>query len=246
MKKFISTILLIPIFALVSAQDFYPINDLPGAKASEVTTVINNSSREYTSINCDDLTQPISIALGLASQNPGSQERVGIQTNRLFRDAIPSTCANKAWPGIITGGPYGYHAIQFSNNSSGPVCITVNFNVDGGTSPCTVNAHALVYQSGDGLDPDPYDPTNQALNFLGDVGSSLTQPFSVTVQPGLFEVVFCNNFSVSQCDLSFNITVPPGQEGSISCNPQPVPVNNWTLLIAAIAIVVFTIIRFRK
>jgi hypothetical protein len=231
---------------LASAQN-YPVNDLTGAPTAPGTEIRNPASnRDYTPANCDDLTIPIAIQVGIASANPGSPERVGTLNDRIFRDAIASTCPGKAWPGSFGGGPYAYSAIQFSNCSGSPVCVTVNVNLDGGSSPCGSNAHGYVYQSADGADATPFDPANIALNFLGDQGSSLTQPFSVTVNPGLFEIVFINNFGISNCDVSFSITVPPGSVGSIKCSCESVPVSNWALLIGVLAIVTFTVFRFRK
>jgi hypothetical protein len=243
------------LFALVMSniamgQENMPINDLPGAKlAPGLTETSPPASRDYTGTNCLDLTQFIEINLGLASPSPGSIERVGIQEGRITRNGVASTCPSMAFPGITNPGTsYGYHAIQFSNWSSNPVCITVNVLVDG-TSTCGTNAHASVYQSVDGLNPAPYDPLNLATNYLGDLGSSVSQPFSVTVNPGYFEIVFNNNSSVSQCEVAFNITVDPADAGSIHCDAEPatpVPVSNWPIIFVVGAIVLFTLIRFRK
>ena len=243
--------LLLPALAIVNiaiAQDSFPVNDLPGAELSSGTTVKSPAAmRDFSPTNCNDLSQNISINLGLASPAPGSTERVGIQFGRIFRDGIPSICPSKAYPGIFNAQvPYGYHAIQFSNCSPVPVCITVNVYTNDGSLPCGTNAHANVYQSADGLDPAPYNPASQGANYLGDIGSSLSQPFSVTVNPGFFEVVFTNTATVSQCEVSFNITVFPEYEGAINCQCNQIPVSNWALILVAIAIVMFTTIRFRR
>lgn len=247
MKRLALLCLMLTLASFIAIGQNYPINDLTGAPSSPGTEIRNPGvNRDYTPVNCDDLTQPIAIQVGIASPTPGSPERVGTLNDRIFRDGIPATCPGKAWPGNFGGGPYAYSAIQFSNCSGAPVCITVNVNLDGGSSPCGTNAHGYVYQSPDGSDATPFDPTNIALNFLGDEGSSLSQPFSVSVNPGMFEIVFINNFGVSNCDVSFSITVPPGSEGSIKCSCETVPVSNWALLIGVGSIVIFTVFRFRK
>lgn len=252
MKK---RILYLFLFALVMSniamgQENMPINDLPGAKiAPGLTETSPPANRDYTGTNCLDLTQYIEINLGLASPSPGSTERVGIQDGRIFRDGAATTCPSEIYPGIFNvGTSYGYHTIQFSNWSSNPVCITVNVLVDA-PSTCGTNAHGLVYQSVDGLNPAPYDPLNQGTNYLGDIGSSMSQPFSVTVNPGYFEIVFTNTGSVSQCEVAFNITVDPADAGSIHCESEPttpVPLSNWPIIFVVGAIVLFTLIRFRK
>ncbi len=241
-------VVLLGISYTANSQTFTP-NDVPGGKASPGTGIlVPPGTREYSPTNCDDLTQPISIQLGLASGSPGSPERVGIQNSRMFRDGIPSTCAGKPYPDGPYSGTFGYHAIQFSNCSDGPVCITINVYADGGSNPCSTgyNSFTMVYQSPDGLDPEPYDPNDLSVNFIGDVGSSGTETFSVTVDPGFFEVVFTNVYSLSQCDVSFNITVPTGDEGAINCTCAEVPVANWALILGAIAIALLTVIRFRR
>jgi len=248
MKKLFLLLMLIPIGLIGFGQDSYPINDLPGATvATGATLPTYPGTRDFTPTNCNDLTQPISIVLGVPSPNPGSPERVGTQDGRIFRDAVPSVCPSKPYPGLYSQGyTFGYHAIQFSNCSPKPVCITVTVNLDGGGGPCGTNAHALVYQSYDGQDATPYDPVNQSVNYLGDLGSSVSQPFEVEVKPGYFEVVFTNTFTVSQCDVSFSITVPEGSEGAINCGCGEIPISNYALIIGILAIAVFTVARLRK
>jgi len=252
-KLFIGFVLIaLTVSSSVFGQENYPINDVPGAPVASATTEPQPpSNKDYTVTNCGDLTQDISIVLGVASVSPGSPERVGLQSGRLFRDGIASACPGKAYPGNFNVGTnYGYHAIQFSNVSADPVCITVNVNVDGGAGPCGTNAHAMVYQSANGLDDTPYDPADLGINFLGDIGSSITQPFSVTVNPGFFEIVFSNTTSVSQCDVSFNITTAPGDSGAIQCDPTPpapaVPMSSWPLYLVGIALVIVTVLGVRR
>jgi hypothetical protein len=112
--------------------------------------------------------------------------------NRIFRDAIPSTCGGKAYPGNFGGpntyavhGPYGPLATDS--------CITINY--DEGT--CGAAAHAAAYSGG-------FNPSDLSIGYLGDVGSSITQSFSFPVAAGeSFVVVVVSNNVPLDCNYSF-------------------------------------------
>ena len=125
----------------------------------------------------------------------------GAQLGRIFRDAIPSTCPSKVYPGIFNvSTTYNYDAYTFTNSSSMAVCVTINFDPNsGGITPCGTNAHAIAYLGS-------YDPNNQPANYVGDVGSSITQPFSFQVSAGQnFVVVVTNTASQASCNYSFSL-----------------------------------------
>jgi len=167
--------------------------------------------------NCDDLMIPIQGQMGLDVEPADFFVRAGSQTGRIFRDAIPAVCPNKIYPGDFNPGlPYNWTAVRLYNSDTSPLCITINVDVDSGVFPCGTNGHAHVYQSADGLDTEPYDPVNQANNFVGDRGSSVSGPFSVDVAPGWFEIVFSNTSAPDNCDFSF--TVDDGGTGLIQCD----------------------------
>lgn len=126
-----------------------------------------------TLLACD----PIAIAGALGSGSPDWPSTTQTQSVRLFRDAIPSTCAGKACPGTFSAGTFTTDAYTFSNDSGAPACVTVNFDPNTGAGPCGTAVHAIAYLG-------TYDPTNICLNYIGDVGSSVTQPFSFTVPAG--------------------------------------------------------------
>ena len=98
------------------------------------------------------------------------------QLGRIFRDGVAATCPIKAYPGIFSAtATFNYESYTYSNTSAAAACVTVNFDPDtAGASPCATNAHMSAYVGS-------YDPNNQGTNFLGDVGSSLAQPFSVEI-----------------------------------------------------------------
>jgi hypothetical protein len=122
------------------------------------------------------------------------------QLGRLFRNGIPSACPGKSYPGIFSSGQtnvYAEHA--FTNPSSSTACVTVDFDPNSGANPCGVGAHASAYLGS-------YDAANQAANFLGDVGSSVTQPFAFDVPGGAnFLVVVASNGGPVSCDFSFTV-----------------------------------------
>ena len=124
------------------------------------------------------------------------------QSGRIFRDGIPSTCEGKAYPGIFNvGTTYNYETYTFPNPGTVDSCVVVSFNPDSGVPvPCATNAHASAYLNS-------YDPANQGNNYLGDVGSSVTQPFSFTVPAGEVFIVQISNTGVQAvCDYSFTVT----------------------------------------
>jgi LPXTG-motif cell wall-anchored protein len=127
------------------------------------------------------------------------------QMGRIFRDGIASTCPGKAYPGIFNATTvYNYETFTYSNTDAAPSCVTVNFDPDTvGASPCATNAHMSAYLGS-------YDPANQGTNFLGDVGSSVAQPFSFEV-PGNSQLVLAvtNTSAAAVCDFGFEVVNLP-------------------------------------
>ncbi len=178
--------------------------------------------------DCDDLSLPILAKMGLDTQPAGFFVRAGGQTGRIFRDGVPSVCPFKIYPGDFNpGNPYNWTAVRLYNSDAGPICITVNADVDSGGAPCTTNGHAHVYQEAGGANTEPYDPADQPTNYLGDVGSSVSQGFAIEVGPGWFEVVFTNTTSPDNCDFSFSID--DGGTGAIQCDDGTVNTSDFLL-----------------
>lgn len=135
-------------------------------------------------------------ATSVTLNESGSIDAAGqTQLGRAFRDGTPSTCGNKAYPGIFNAATtYGYTVHGPYGPLTQDTCITINFDV--GT--CATNAFASAYLGG-------YDPNNQANGFLADIGSSQTQPFMFTVPAGQsFNIVVTNTQSLASCDYSFS------------------------------------------
>jgi len=139
------------------------------------------------------------------------------QLGRIFRDGVASTCAGKAYPGIFNAATtYNFEAYSYGNTSTTPVCVTVNFDPDAGVTPCGTNAHASAYAGS-------YDPANQGANFLGDVGSSVAQPFAFTIPAGQTLVLAVSNTSsAAVCTFAFQVVDLP----CVQTAPVSAPVNN--------------------
>lgn len=129
------------------------------------------------------------------------------QLGRIFRDGVPSTCAGKAYPGNFNAGTsYGYQVFSFRNQGTNPACVRVTMDVDSAAVPapaCGTNAHGHLYLT-------PYNPASQGTGYLGDVGSSISQPFEATI-PGStdFQVVVTNTSSIPAapgCNFMFTLT----------------------------------------
>jgi hypothetical protein len=127
------------------------------------------------------------------------------QLGRIFRDGIATTCANKPYPGNFNPATTYLWGAETYHNFGPAACITINWITDVGGANCGVEAHGHVYSP-------TYDPTNQGANFLGDVGSSVTQPFMVTVPADTdFVVVGTNTGAVNTCTYGYEVIDVPCQ-----------------------------------
>lgn len=126
------------------------------------------------------------------------------QLGRIFRDGVPSVCPSKVYPGIFNAATtFNYETFTYTNTSGATACVTVNFDPNTGGAPCGTNAHASAYLSS-------YNPASQATNYVGDVGSSVTQPFSFDVPAGTDMVlVVTNTASQAICDFTFQVVNLP-------------------------------------
>lgn len=134
------------------------------------------------------------------------------QTGLIFRDAVPSTCSSKAYLGIFNSRTQYYYESfgAYDNYGSRDACVVVSFDpkdADG----CGTNAHAIAYL-------DSYDPDNQDPNYLGDVGSNVTEPFSFTVHAGgrfLVVVQTTQGSLPAACSFEFSISDVPCQSSPV-------------------------------
>lgn len=154
-----------------------------------------------------------------------------VQSGRIFRDATASACPGKAYPGIFNVGTmYNFETYTYSNTSAATSCVTINFDPNSGATPCGTNAHASAYLGS-------YDPNNQAANFVGDVGSSVTQPFSFDVPANTDMVLVVTNTSAAAiCDYSFEVVNLPCTIVLPQPNPLEVPVLGSTGLVLLVTL----------
>jgi hypothetical protein len=148
----------------------------------------------------------ITVFPGDATSTPGQSctlqagmfASANTQLGRLFRDAVASGCDGKAYPGLYNATT-SYFYETFSFQASGAGCVRVNFDPNSGSNPCGTNAHASAYIVS-------YDPDDQSKNYVGDVGSSVTQSFEFPAKPGVtFQVVVTNTASQSNCSYTFTV-----------------------------------------
>jgi hypothetical protein len=96
----------------------------------------------------------------------------------------------------------------FDNPDGLETCVTVNVN----TGACGTSVHAFattgMYPPDMGFSCDGTGTDGEPFTYLGDLGSSLSQPFSFTIPAGVtrWSLVFESNFGPTTCDFSFEIT----------------------------------------
>ncbi len=119
-------------------------------------------------------------------------------------------------------------------------CVTVNFDPNSGGNPCGINAHLRAHLGS-------YDPTDQGLNYVGDVGSSITQPFSfeVPAQTDLVIVAHTNGAggpANATCDFAFEVTMLP-------CDPALLIVptlGEWAIICLAMLMMIFGVVAVNQ
>ncbi|MBK7225798.1 MAG: hypothetical protein WAS56_01080 [Saprospiraceae bacterium] len=147
------------------------------------------------------LEKTINATLRTKSPDVTCDYQSGSQTIRLFRNGVAATCPTKACPTPGLAGTFNYDEYHFKNTSSFPICLTVNFT----TGACGTNVHSMVYL-GD-FNPALLTNTDCGPGFLGDIGSSTTQPYSVEIPACTdFSIVNNNTASASTCSYSFRLT----------------------------------------
>ncbi len=160
------------------------------------------TKRTFTIVAEFELGEAACSAVPTATNVSGTINGGGpLQLGRIFRDASPSTCPSKVYPGIFNAATsYGYTVHSYSIQGGAATCLTVNFDPNSGGTPCGTNGHMSAYIGS-------YDPANQSANYVGDVGSSLTQPFDFTVPAGAtFKLVVTNTSAAATCNYQFSFT----------------------------------------
>lgn len=212
MNKNLSLIALAVALATSLTAHAASVNDVNQAASAQIFAIGGPVVPAGTGPSCPP-TGPVTSAF------TGSQTQDG----RIFRDAIASTCPTKPYPGIFGNGTsFNYETFTYNNTSAAAACVTVNFNPDtAGATPCATNAHMSAYAGS-------YDPANQATNFLGDVGSSLAQPFQFEVAGNSQLVLAVTNTSAAAvCTFGFEvINLPCTTAVPTPYTYTPVPTQN--------------------
>jgi hypothetical protein len=114
---------------------------------------------------------------------------------RLFRDSVASTCAApKAFPSVNIGTNL-FETFEFRNFGA-EACVTATLDVGN----CDAQVHLMAYL-------DSFDPNNLSTNYLADVGSSASQPFSFVVPAGQrFIMVAQTNYGPTTCSYRFTLS----------------------------------------
>ena len=194
----------------------YP-NVLPNASAT------NSSPFQVSTSPSFACGTPISLSLALTYAGgstmatvslatcvcPGVQINGGLtpssptQTGRLLRNYVVSTCdAPKTCPGnFTTTGAYPYQAYQFTNTTSGALCITVTIATpcDGQSTTGLVTAAYI----------GNYNPRGLCSGYLADQGGMIspTGSYSFDVPANTIFTVVVNDVSVASYCSSYTLTV---------------------------------------
>ncbi|MCU1228795.1 MAG: hypothetical protein JWO97_1679, partial [Acidobacteria bacterium] len=148
------------------------------------------------------------------------------QSDRIFRDGVPSNCAGKVSPGGGFQGTKYYKAFPFTNNNGVAACYTVNLTAALGGA---TDIESVAYSS-------TYNPSAINTNYLGDGGSSIggstdSLSYSFTV-PALTDFVVVVNTvdtapsSVFSGTVSGFLDTAAGPGACPACVPPATPTVN--------------------
>lgn len=133
---------------------------LPAAAASHDT---NDVGRPTSLVAVPTVPFAVSLNYTVNASTPVDQN------GRLFRDAVPSTCAApKAFPGESSPGSAFRRvtSVPLYNRATSTVCATIVLTPD---ASCDINLFASAYLGS-------YSPSSLSTNYLGDIGSSFSIP----------------------------------------------------------------------
>jgi hypothetical protein len=134
-----------------------------------------------------------------------------VQTGRIYRNTVASDASSpKGFPGDSNAtSSFRYETFLFEN-LGGLDAITVDATVS------SSNTHLSAFSG------SVYDPifANNASIYLGDLGSSSSQPFSFMAPTGTFMVVASTNFG-GDLTGNFSFTVNGTNIAAVSAVPEP-------------------------
>ena len=202
--------------------------DIPGATSNTLNytsllltcstlfrAIVSNSCKTLISVSISPVintTYNITSTLGTPTPGVGYTVSTGIQTNRVRRDGIVSTCNSpKLYPGFVAG-TFTYDTYTFTQCVDSCVSIAL--------------AHIANSSSFSVAYIPSYDPNNQILNYAGDPGvGTFVNPtvFSVNVLAGQTLVVVIVNPDITEFN-TYNLIVSGLFNPNMTCNPPVAPV----------------------
>ncbi len=145
------------------------------------------------------------------------------QMGRINRNGVPSTCGGKAFPGLFNAGVTYLYEVHgpYANTGTG-TCAEVVWD-DG---DCDTSAHPSAYATS-------YDPGNIGMNYVGDIGSSVSGTFEFPLPDGEDYFIIVQEtgtpFVVGSCSYSFEINnVPCDLEADLAVTKE-IEYNEGTL-----------------
>ena len=150
------------------------------------------------------------------------------ETDRLFRDAIPSVCGTpKVYPSPAFAGTYHYRTYTIQNTLATTNCVTVNL-----TNPDPGQVHLVAYLG-------TFNPANIATNYIGDSGSSslngslatmsITMPASSTMvivaNETTANTAFASNYTIDVLSTNCGGILKTVEAGGNIVNIYPNPVT---------------------
>lgn len=194
-------------------SDWVAVDDVGGVALPNSGTV---SARGIRAVGVSACPASVSGTLGTCGSAPNCT--TFLSTGRIFRNAVASACSPaKACPGGSAGGPFQNNVYQFDIPADCQ-CLTVSHN----TGSCGANVHGAAYLGA--VAPFAAYPANcvptSGVTYLGDVGSSVTQPYSFEIPPNanstILSIVTNSNFTPPPgCTFSFSIACVPST--SVAC-----------------------------
>lgn len=164
----------------------------------------------------------------------------GNMNTRLFRDGVASQCPTKPCPTPDLASTNRWISYTMQNLLNQPQCIEIQHN----TGTCTF-PHSMAIL-GDTYVPGPH--CAGAYQFLGDVGSSVSQSYFVEVPAGeLFTIVMEEVSPAGNCEVGFTIIGDVGCAGGEILKPlsggTSVPtMTQWGLFLFGLIVVTLGVV----
>ncbi len=200
------------------AQDFYYNSAPPSGRAGEGNSLPDgcnglNDVKMAPALQEETLGLQLPVSTcatvtcaSIGTDSPNWPSVHGTLPYRMFRDGVPSVCSpSKTCPGPYSSGTFHYDAYQFLNSGSSPACVTVMF-----TTNCGTDVFAAAYQG-------TFSPTDICAGYLGDIGSSTSQPFSFMVPGGACFSVIVTDVWETGCQGGYSFSISGIACGS--CSP---------------------------